>query len=146
MWLHYVKENKKDIASNIKAKMLSSTKANLETIGKDQCFRLTRIEDKETNRYLVASKPIKAGQLILTQPAIAFAVNHKFHSTICHNCFCVNKLKVCSACNVLHSLVCKLLQVRVPERRLEATLQRMQATQNTQQQRSSRLSIIMPTT
>jgi hypothetical protein len=81
--------------------MFNSTKVNADVIGKDQCFRLTHIEDKESNRYLIASKPIKAGQLILSQPAITFAVNEKFHPKMCHNCFSINKLKVCSACNVI---------------------------------------------
>jgi hypothetical protein len=116
IWLHYVKENKKEIASNLRLKMLNSTKANADIIGKEQCIRLTHIEDKENNRYLIASKPIKAGQLILSQPAIAFSVNQKFHPKICHNCFCINKLKVCSACNVIQLPVCQLLQIRVPTR------------------------------
>ena len=99
-WLNYIKDSKKEISASIALKLRNATKGISDSVGKEQLYKLVHAEGKEDNRYLIASKDIKAGQLIFSQQAITFAINQKFHTKICHNCFGPNKLKVCSACNV----------------------------------------------
>ena len=98
LWMAHIKESKQELQNAINKKMEIATPDIINTILKqDPPYYVTQ---SNGNRYLIASKDIKAGQLVLTQPSLAFTINEKYHTKICHNCFQNSKLKICSACNV----------------------------------------------
>ena len=98
MWVAHIKEAKQELRITINKKIQAATPDVVSAIIKqDPLYTITQ---SNGNRYLIASKDIKAGQLVLTQPSLAYTINEKYHSKICHNCFQCAKLKICSACNV----------------------------------------------